>query len=174
MTITICESLREIGEMACVTTAWSSRGQTLKNNLVSTLCLTQCSPPPPPPFEKTLQCTIGFTHGKYAPEGPEGPTFNSSGQTISSHNFNRMVLIKSFFKICCRTHIMAVEKTVLERIVGVMKSSFSEFAITIREHLQVISQLSRLLTTSSVTHSSPVRLREVSASFSSISILPVK
>ena len=131
-------------------------------------------PPPPPPFEKTLQCTIGFTHGKYAPEGPEGPTFNSSGQTISSHNFNRMVLIKSFFKICCRTHIMAVEKTVLERIVGVMKSSFSEFAITIREHLQVISQLSRLLTTSSVTHSSPVRLREVSASFSSISILPVK
>ena len=30
MTLIICESLREIGEMACVTPAWSSRGQTLK------------------------------------------------------------------------------------------------------------------------------------------------
>ena len=29
MTLIICESLREIGEMACVTSAWSSRGQTL-------------------------------------------------------------------------------------------------------------------------------------------------
>ena len=30
VTLIICESLREIGEMACVTSAWSSRGQTLK------------------------------------------------------------------------------------------------------------------------------------------------
>jgi len=30
VTLIICESLREIGEMACVTPAWSSRGQTLK------------------------------------------------------------------------------------------------------------------------------------------------
>ena len=30
MTLNICESLREIGKMACVTSAWSSRGQTLK------------------------------------------------------------------------------------------------------------------------------------------------
>ena len=30
MTLIICESLREIGEMACVTPAWSSHGQTLK------------------------------------------------------------------------------------------------------------------------------------------------
>ena len=30
MTLIICESLREIGEIACVTSAWSSRGQTLK------------------------------------------------------------------------------------------------------------------------------------------------
>ena len=29
MTLIICESLREIGEVACVTSAWSSRGQTL-------------------------------------------------------------------------------------------------------------------------------------------------
>ena len=29
MTLIMCESLREIGEMACVTSAWSSRGQTL-------------------------------------------------------------------------------------------------------------------------------------------------
>ena len=29
MTLIICESLREIGDMACVTSAWSSRGQTL-------------------------------------------------------------------------------------------------------------------------------------------------
>ena len=32
ITLIICESLREIGEMACVTSAWSSRGQTLKIN----------------------------------------------------------------------------------------------------------------------------------------------
>ena len=31
MTLIICESLREIGEVACVTSAWSSRGQTLKS-----------------------------------------------------------------------------------------------------------------------------------------------
>ena len=31
MTLIICESLREIGEMTCVMSAWSSRGQTLKN-----------------------------------------------------------------------------------------------------------------------------------------------
>ena len=30
MTLIICESLREIGEMACVTPAWSFREQTLK------------------------------------------------------------------------------------------------------------------------------------------------
>ena len=30
MTLIICESLREIGEVACVTSAWSSRGQSLK------------------------------------------------------------------------------------------------------------------------------------------------
>ena len=30
MTLIICESLREIGEMACVKSTWSSRGQTLK------------------------------------------------------------------------------------------------------------------------------------------------
>ena len=30
MTLIICESLREIGEVVCVTSAWSSRGQTLK------------------------------------------------------------------------------------------------------------------------------------------------
>ena len=29
MILIICESLREIGEVACVTSAWSSRGQTL-------------------------------------------------------------------------------------------------------------------------------------------------
>ena len=28
MTLIVCESLREIDEMACVTPAWSSRGQT--------------------------------------------------------------------------------------------------------------------------------------------------
>ena len=32
MTLIICESLREIGEVACVTSAWSSRGQTLKDH----------------------------------------------------------------------------------------------------------------------------------------------
>ena len=31
MTLIICESLREIGEMACVTSAWSSHGQTLNS-----------------------------------------------------------------------------------------------------------------------------------------------
>ena len=31
MTLIICESLREIGEMACVMSAWSSRGQTLNS-----------------------------------------------------------------------------------------------------------------------------------------------
>ena len=30
MTLIICESLREIDEVACVTSAWSSCGQTLK------------------------------------------------------------------------------------------------------------------------------------------------
>ena len=34
MTLIICESLREIGDMACVTSAWSSRGQTLKFNFI--------------------------------------------------------------------------------------------------------------------------------------------
>ena len=29
MTLIMCASLREIGEVACVTSAWSSRGQTL-------------------------------------------------------------------------------------------------------------------------------------------------
>ena len=36
MTLIICESLREIGEMACVTPAWSSRGHTLNK------CLKMC------------------------------------------------------------------------------------------------------------------------------------
>ena len=31
MALIICENLREIGEMACVTSAWSSRGQTLNS-----------------------------------------------------------------------------------------------------------------------------------------------
>ena len=35
MTLIICESLREIGEVACVTSAWSSRGQTLKTTAES-------------------------------------------------------------------------------------------------------------------------------------------
>ena len=35
MTLIICESLREIGGVACATSAWSSRGQTL-NFLMST------------------------------------------------------------------------------------------------------------------------------------------
>ena len=38
MTLIICESLREIGEMACVTSAWSSRGQTLKWCISSFIC----------------------------------------------------------------------------------------------------------------------------------------
>ena len=33
MTLIIRESLREIGEMACVTSAWSFRGQTLNATL---------------------------------------------------------------------------------------------------------------------------------------------
>ena len=33
LTLIICESLRQIGEMACVTSAWSSRGQTLKADI---------------------------------------------------------------------------------------------------------------------------------------------
>ena len=32
MTLIICESLREIGEMVCVTSAWSSHGQTLNSS----------------------------------------------------------------------------------------------------------------------------------------------
>ena len=39
MTLIICESLREIGEMACVTSAWSSRGQTLKATIVIYTCI---------------------------------------------------------------------------------------------------------------------------------------
>ena len=35
MKLIICESLRQIGEMACVTSAWSSRGQTLKKYLTN-------------------------------------------------------------------------------------------------------------------------------------------
>ena len=35
VTLIICESLREIGEMACVTSAWSSRGQTLNHVLLN-------------------------------------------------------------------------------------------------------------------------------------------
>ena len=38
MTLIICESLREIGDMACVTSAWSSRGQTL-NSSDLTVCI---------------------------------------------------------------------------------------------------------------------------------------
>ena len=37
MTLIICKSLRQIGEMACVTSAWSSRGQTLKSKRSSKL-----------------------------------------------------------------------------------------------------------------------------------------
>ena len=39
MTLIICESLREIGEMACVTPVWSSRGQTLKTMAALLSCL---------------------------------------------------------------------------------------------------------------------------------------
>ena len=35
MTLIICQSLREIGEMTCVTSAWSSRGQTLKSDHIN-------------------------------------------------------------------------------------------------------------------------------------------
>ena len=38
MTLIICESLRQIGEMACVMSAWSSRGQTL-NTIARSLLL---------------------------------------------------------------------------------------------------------------------------------------
>ena len=34
MTLIICEILRQIGKMACVTSAWSSRGQTLKHGAI--------------------------------------------------------------------------------------------------------------------------------------------
>ena len=37
MTLIICESLREIGEVACVTSAWSSHGQILKLTVCSRL-----------------------------------------------------------------------------------------------------------------------------------------
>ena len=40
MTLIICESLREIGEVACVTSAWSSRGQTLKSQIIQS-CTSQ-------------------------------------------------------------------------------------------------------------------------------------
>ena len=42
MTLNICESLREIGEMACVTSAWSSCGQTLKFRSLFFLLLYLC------------------------------------------------------------------------------------------------------------------------------------
>ena len=42
MALIICESLREIGEMACVTSAWSSRRQTLNIYLFKSLSLSQC------------------------------------------------------------------------------------------------------------------------------------
>ena len=38
MTLIICESLREIGEVACVTSAWSSRGQTLAISKTVPVC----------------------------------------------------------------------------------------------------------------------------------------
>ena len=41
MTLIICESLREIGEVACVTSAWSSRGQTL--NIINPVDKTKLS-----------------------------------------------------------------------------------------------------------------------------------
>ena len=37
MTLTNCESLKEIGKMACVTPAWSSRGQTYKSSFWRTI-----------------------------------------------------------------------------------------------------------------------------------------
>ena len=36
-TLTDCESLKEIGEMACVTPAWSSRGQTYRSSFWGTI-----------------------------------------------------------------------------------------------------------------------------------------
>ena len=41
MTLIICESLRQIGEMACVTSAWSSHGQTLNSNFLQVKKATQ-------------------------------------------------------------------------------------------------------------------------------------
>ena len=43
MTLIICESLREIGEMACVTSARSSRGQTLKWVIYVTTSSSYCT-----------------------------------------------------------------------------------------------------------------------------------
>ena len=37
VTLTNCESLKEIGEMTCVTPAWSSRGQTYRNSFCGTI-----------------------------------------------------------------------------------------------------------------------------------------
>ena len=37
VTLTNCESLKEIGKMACVTPAWSSRGQTYKSSFWRTI-----------------------------------------------------------------------------------------------------------------------------------------
>ena len=37
MTLTNCESLKEIGKMACVTPAWSSRGQTYRSSFWGTI-----------------------------------------------------------------------------------------------------------------------------------------
>lgn len=56
-----------------------------------------------------------------------------------------MALIKSFFKICCRTHIMA-EETLLQKIISGIVAKLSRFGITIRrEELRVISQLTAYL-----------------------------
>ena len=56
-----------------------------------------------------------------------------------------MALIKSFFKICCRTHIMA-EETLLQKIISCIAAQLSRFGITIRrEDLRVISQLTAYL-----------------------------
>ena len=56
-----------------------------------------------------------------------------------------MALIKSFFKICCRTHIMA-EETLLQKIISGIVAKLSRFGITIRrEDLRVISQLTAYL-----------------------------
>ena len=56
-----------------------------------------------------------------------------------------MALIKSFFKIYCRTHIMA-EETLLQKIISGIVAKLSRFGITIRrEDLRVISQLTAYL-----------------------------